>query len=180
MKPQSAKGKGRRFQQRIVASILETFPDLQPDDVLSTSMGCGGEDVRLSPFARRHLPLSLEAKCQERLNVWAALEQAKSNCPSSSTPCVVFSKNRAPTYAVLPWATVLDLFRELHAARAGRGPVRGSSDSSEEECTAGTLPADLVGLLRQLGRFVPPADEEELERRMAYPGTLDEEEEDGP
>ena len=51
MKTQSCKSKGRRLQQKVVADVLAAFPHLQPDDVRSTSMGCGGEDVQLSPAA---------------------------------------------------------------------------------------------------------------------------------
>ena len=111
MKPQSCKSKGRRFQQHVVQTVLEAFPHLAPDDVVSTSMGAPGEDVRLSPLARRSLPLSLECKCVEKLNVWACLEQARSNTPDGATPCLVFTRNRAPVYAVLPWETVLALFQ---------------------------------------------------------------------
>ena len=76
----------------------------------STPMGAPGEDVRLSPLARSFLPLSLECKCVERLNVWSCLEQAATNAPNGTTPCLVFSKNRSPTYAVVPWELLLGLY----------------------------------------------------------------------
>lgn len=110
MRPQSCKSKGRRFQQRVAASIRDAFPALDDDDVRSTSMGAQGEDILLSPLARRCLPLSIECKCVERLNVWQCLEQASTNTPDGATPCLVFSKNRAATYAVVPWETLLALF----------------------------------------------------------------------
>lgn len=119
MRPQSCKSKGRRLQQRIAASIVEAFPHLTSDDVVSTSMGAGGEDVRLSATARRALPVSVECKCQERLNVWSCLDQARNNAPSGATPCLVFSRNRSPTYAVVPWEVLLDLYRRVH--RGGEG-----------------------------------------------------------
>ena len=75
-------------------------------------MGAGGEDVRLSPLARASVPLSIECKCQERLNVYACLEQAVSNCPSGATPCVVFTRNRAATHAVVPWDFLLALLKK--------------------------------------------------------------------
>jgi hypothetical protein len=138
MRPQSCKSKGRRFQQRIAKSILDAFPHLASDDVVSTSMGANGEDVRLSPLARTSLPLSLECKCVEKLNVWACVEQATSNAPSGATPCLVFSRNRAPAYAVVPWEVLLALYAERDAA--------GSS-----------LPPRLADLLRQLVEFAPAA-----------------------
>lgn len=109
MRVQSCKSKGRRFQQKIAASIIEAFPHLTEEDCFSTSMGAPGEDIRMSPLARESVPLSIECKCQERLNVWSCLEQAESNCPQNATPCLVFSKNRSPSYAVVPWPFLLSL-----------------------------------------------------------------------
>lgn len=58
----AAKQKGRLGQQEIRDKILETFPDLEPDDVKSTTMGDGGEDIQLSPAARRKIPVTIEVK----------------------------------------------------------------------------------------------------------------------
>ena len=112
MRPQSCKSKGRKFQQKITRSIVEAFDELANDDVRSTSMGAQGEDILLSPLARALLPLSIECKCVERLNVWQCLEQATVNAQlhDGATPCLVFSRNRSPTYAVLPWDCVLELY----------------------------------------------------------------------
>ena len=119
MRPQSCKSKGRRFQQKIAKSILDAFPHLTEDDVHSTSMGAPGEDIKLSAAARRALPLSLECKCVERLNVWQCIEQAQSNTPKGATPCLVFSRNRSPSYAVVPWSTLLGLFEILDKGSEG-------------------------------------------------------------
>lgn len=116
MKPQSAKSKGRRFQQRVAQSILEAFPHLNPDDCVSVSMGAPGEDIRLSTAARASVPLSLECKCVEKLNVWSCLEQAQANAPADATPCLVFSRNRAPTYAAVPWDFLLTLLQSKSCA----------------------------------------------------------------
>ena len=137
MRPQSAKAKGRRHQQKLVRDILAAFPHLQPDDVVSTSMGCGGEDLKLSPAARQSLPLSIEAKNQERLAIWSCVQQAEANTPAGAAPCVVFTKNHAKTYAVLPWPVLLDLYRRL-------------GDAGRE------LPPRLAQLLREAASFVPP------------------------
>jgi len=61
-KTATAKAKGRLGQQEIRDKILETFPDLEPDDVKSTTMGDGGEDIQLSPAARKKMPVSIEVK----------------------------------------------------------------------------------------------------------------------
>jgi hypothetical protein len=44
----AAKAKGRGGQNEIRDKILETFPELEPDDVKSTTMGDTGEDIQLS------------------------------------------------------------------------------------------------------------------------------------
>ena len=49
MKTSSAKAKGRRLQQKVRDLLLETFTELEPDDIRSTSMGVSGEDLQLSP-----------------------------------------------------------------------------------------------------------------------------------
>ena len=121
IRPQSAKSKGRRLQQKVASSILEAFPHLKEDDCVSTSMGANGEDVRLSPLARKSVPLSFECKCQEKLNVWASLQQASSNS-GASTPCLVFSRNHASTYAVVPWDFLLSLLQKQ--AQTGIIPER--------------------------------------------------------
>ena len=169
MKPASCKNKGRRFQQRIARSILEAFPHLEEDDVVSTSMGAGGEDVRLSAAARRALPVSIECKCVEKLNVWSCLEQATRNAPGANTPCLVFSRNRSPTYAVVPWETLLDLYRRVHhhqppssSSSASPLPSDGANEEEGERFGQVELPAGLGDALVQLGEFV---DAERAKRR---------------
>jgi hypothetical protein len=58
----SSKQKGRVGQQEIRDKLLETFPELEPDDVKSTTMGDTGEDIQLSPAARKKMPVSIEVK----------------------------------------------------------------------------------------------------------------------
>jgi hypothetical protein len=48
-----AKQKGRLGQQEIRDRLLETFPEFEPDDIKSTVMGDSGEDIQLSPAARK-------------------------------------------------------------------------------------------------------------------------------
>ena len=95
---QSRKAKGRRLQQEVRDLILETYKDvLEPDDVRSTSMGASGEDLLLSPVARKLFPFSVECKNQEKLNIWSSLEQAEDNA-GQHIPLLVFKRNRSKTY----------------------------------------------------------------------------------
>jgi len=97
MKTQSAKSKGRRLQKEVRDLILETFNELEPDDVRSTSMGASGEDLLLSPAARKLFPFAVECKNQEKLNIWSSLEQAEQNA-GEHIPLLVFKRNRSKTY----------------------------------------------------------------------------------
>ena len=49
MKSRSAKNKGKRLQNKVRDLLLETFNQLEPDDVRSAIMGEQGEDIKLSP-----------------------------------------------------------------------------------------------------------------------------------
>ena len=111
MKPRSAKNKGKRLQNKIRDLILEKFDSLEPDDVRSITMGDSGEDILLSPAARRLFPYSVECKNQEKINIWSSLEQAEENS-GKHTPLVIFKRNRSKTYAVLEFDKLLELLNE--------------------------------------------------------------------
>lgn len=99
--PQSAKSKGRRLQQWVRDLILKRHPSLEPDDVKSTSMGAGGEDVQLSPAARKLLPISVECKNLANMVLFKWYDQAVVNCPKGSEPIVVAKANhRKPVVIV--------------------------------------------------------------------------------
>ena len=92
MKPRSAKNKGKRLQNKVRDLILEKFNQLEPDDVRSVTMGESGEDILLSPAARKLFPFSVECKNQEKLNIWEAYSQAESNC-GKYEPVVFLKRN---------------------------------------------------------------------------------------
>ena len=109
MKTASAKNKGRTLQKLIRDKILDTFPELEPDDCKSTSMGAGGEDVQLSPAARRLFPFSVEAKSRASIGVYAWYQQAKTNAPKDMEPLLVIKQNHSKPLVVID----LDDFMEL-------------------------------------------------------------------
>ena len=111
MKTRSAKNKGKRLQNNVRDLILEKFTQLEPDDVRSTTMGDSGEDILLSPAARKLFPFSVECKNQEKLNIWSSLEQAENNS-GKHTPLLIFKRNRTKTYAVLELNELLKLLNE--------------------------------------------------------------------
>ena len=111
MKPRSAKNKGKRLQNKIRDLILEKFNTLEQDDVRSITMGDSGEDILLSPAARRLFPFSVECKNQEKLNIWDSLSQAEENA-GDYNPVLIFKRNRSKTYAVINIEKFIELINE--------------------------------------------------------------------
>lgn len=110
MKTSSAKAKGRNLQKEVKAEIHKQFPHLKEDDVTSASMGAQGEDIKLSPAARKVLPVSFECKATEKFNLRESWEQAEANSKQWN-PVVVHRKNRTKPVAVCD----LTYFISLHA-----------------------------------------------------------------
>ena len=101
MNTRSGKAKGRRLQNKIRDLLLEHFSDkLEPDDIKVAIMGESGEDIKLSPAARKLIPYSFECKNQEKLSIWSSLEQAAENS-GDYPPVLIFKRNRSKTYVTI-------------------------------------------------------------------------------
>ena len=74
-------------------------------------MGVSGEDLQLSPAARKLIPFAIECKNQEKLNVWDSLKQAEENSGDYS-PVLIFKRNRSKTYAVINIEKFIELINE--------------------------------------------------------------------
>ena len=111
IRPQSAKSKGRKLQQTVRDAILDRFSSLHPDDVRSTSMGAGGEDVQLSPAARQLLPVTIECKAIAKIAACRyydqAVEHAKKN--QGSEPIVVMKENYGKPLVIVDFEYFLHL-----------------------------------------------------------------------
>ena len=99
VKTQSAKAKGRRFQQWVRDQLIEIL-DVHPEDVESRSMGSGGEDLIMARAARSKFPYSIECKNQESVNVWKSYAQAKGNA-GEYEPLVVLKRNNTKPLVLL-------------------------------------------------------------------------------
>ena len=112
MKTSSGKAKGRRLQNKVRDVLLEHFSEeLEPDDIRTAIMGETGEDIKLSPAARKLIPYSFECKNQEKLNIWEALSQAEENAGDYDS-VVIFKRNRSETYAVITVKKFIELIDE--------------------------------------------------------------------
>ena len=109
MKTQSAKAIGRKLQQWVRDQIIEQL-EVHPEDIESRSMGAGGEDLIMARAARQKFPFSVECKNVEKLNVWEAYEQAKSNSKDHE-PIVVMKKNQKKPLVVVDADFFISLFK---------------------------------------------------------------------
>jgi hypothetical protein len=110
LKPQSAKAKGRNFQQWVRDHLLSLFLQLEPDDIKSTSMGAGGEDVQLSPAARKLIPYQIECKAKGRAQVFTWYEQAKSH--GKHEPIVVVKQDRKKPLVIVDAEHFFNMVKE--------------------------------------------------------------------
>jgi len=109
MKPQSAKAKGRKFQQQVRDKLIEQL-EIHPEDIESRSMGAGGEDLIMARAARQKFPHSIECKSVERLNVYEAYEQASANS-GDYEPVLFMKKNRKKPLVVVDADYFISLFK---------------------------------------------------------------------
>jgi|TARA_R100000900_G_C3292633_1_gene156061 hypothetical protein len=105
----AAKAKGRVGQNEIRDKLLETFPEFEPDDIRSTTMGDTGEDIQLSPAARKKLPITIEVKRRKTglKTVYGYLDQATNH--GKGDPIVFYRSDRNPWIVI----TELDHYMEL-------------------------------------------------------------------
>jgi hypothetical protein len=111
LKPQSAKAKGRKLQQWVRDQILQRFPTLTTDDVRSTSMGAGGEDVQLSTQARSLVTYTIECKNRKAIAVYKDYEQAKTH--GLIEPLVILKQNLSKPLALVDAEHFLDLVQRV-------------------------------------------------------------------
>lgn len=110
--PASCKQKGRKLQQWVRDTMLKYAPELQPDDILSTSMGAGGEDCKLSPAARAIYPITIECKNRAKMAVYGDYEQAAGHGPHE--PVVVIKANFKKPLVVVDAEYFFKNFRNKH------------------------------------------------------------------
>lgn len=107
----AAKQKGRLGQNEIRDKLLETFPELEPDDVKSTTMGDGGEDIQLSPAARKKMPISVEVKRRKSgMKIqYDWIEQAKRH--GKGEPVLFFRADRKDWIVMISLEHYMELLR---------------------------------------------------------------------
>jgi hypothetical protein len=90
--------------------ILEQNPELTPDDVRSTSMGAGGEDVQLSAAARKLVPFQIECKNKKDMAVYTMYDQAVEH--GNSWPLLVVKTNYRDPLVVIDASLFFKILRK--------------------------------------------------------------------
>ena len=121
----SRKQKGYGFQKKVAEQIRNTF-GLEERDIVSTPSSVKGEDLLLSNKAIECFPFAVEAKRQEKLNIWEALKQSEVNATIMKVkhqtyfaPLLVFKRNRSKTYVCLEFNDFLDIVKGCEWLKEG-------------------------------------------------------------
>lgn len=85
---------------------------IHEEDIKTAVMGESGEDIIMARAARKKFPFSVECKNVEKLNVWAAYEQASANS-GNYEPLLIMKKNRKKPLVVLDADYFVELIKKL-------------------------------------------------------------------
>jgi hypothetical protein len=97
-------------QQFLQKELYKFFPQLEEGDIKSTSMGVSGEDVQLSPAARKLIPYQFEVKNKATSQIHTYYEQAKTH--GKYEPVVVVHKDRNIYLATISLEHFLELIKD--------------------------------------------------------------------
>lgn len=106
------KMKGKKGQNDVRDILLEAFPELEMDDIISNPMGNPGEDLMLSPKARKVIPWCIEVKRKKKIAASAFLEQAAQH--GEHTPVAIYRQDHQKKWHAI---VELDYLLELIGAK---------------------------------------------------------------
>lgn len=99
-----------RLLQNLVAEKLQELFRLGPDDIKPALMGEQGMDIKLSSRMRSLFPYAIECKSQEKIDLWAALQQAEVNAKKENlAPLLVFKRSRSKVYVAIEITDFLEI-----------------------------------------------------------------------
>lgn len=111
MKPRSCKNKGKRFENRLRDDLRLCLKELgmQDGDCEARGMGQPGEDIILSPQARKYYNLYIEAKNVESLSVAKTFSDHFEKYKDKGLVILAHTKNRGIPLATLRWEDLVSL-----------------------------------------------------------------------
>lgn len=108
------KTKGKNGQNEVRDIFLNYAKGLlEPDDIISNPMGNPGEDLMLSPAARKIFPWSVEIKRKKAIACMRFIEQAMSQ-QSGYEPVAIFREDRGQWHCCVSLDYLLRLLRQAH------------------------------------------------------------------
>jgi hypothetical protein len=105
----SCKAKGRNLQNTIRQMLIDKYDMADPEEIKCAVMGESGVDIQIVGTTKKIIPFDIEAKNQEKLNIWDSLKQAEHNSTDTRIPLLVFKRNRSKIYACLLFEDLLDI-----------------------------------------------------------------------
>ena len=114
------KWKGNNLQRKIVKAILDFFPSLSKDDVVSCPPSVQGVDIILSDEAKKIFPFKIECKNHERMKYLWDMYEYGANIKGDETTVLVTKRNRKPPLAVMHYADWLELTTHYNPERKNK------------------------------------------------------------
>ena len=108
----NANQKGKRFEREVAKLLNKKFNTNVRRTPMSGGMSIKGDIIDINPDSVLY-DYHFECKNQEKLNIWKALEQARSDRPMGKTPLVVFTKNFQSNYVAIELDDFMNILKEL-------------------------------------------------------------------
>lgn len=112
----NANQKGKRFEREVAKLLNKKFNTNVRRTPMSGGMSIKGDIIDINPDSVLY-DYHFECKNQEKLNIWKALEQSRSDRPIGKTPLVVFTKNFQSNYVAIELDDFMNLLKELEELR---------------------------------------------------------------
>lgn len=122
MKTRSCKNKGIVLQKIVAEKISKLLGiDWGKDkEIRSREAGQQGTDVVLSERVESLFPFAIECKNQESLNLWAAIDQAKSNAKENTSWILFCKRNRIDPIVILDASEFFDIYSDALQYNLGK------------------------------------------------------------
>lgn len=104
------------MQQLVRDGLLKVFPNLEFEDIKSTSMGASGEDLQLSPAARKMIPYSIECKARNKIALYGMYDQAEKNS-GKHEPLLIIKQDRRDPLVIMSIEHFFQLIQERNGRR---------------------------------------------------------------
>ena len=108
----NANKKGKRFERDVAKMLNKKFDSNVRRTPMSGGMSIKGDIIDMNPDSIL-FDYHFECKNQEKLNIWKALAQARSDKPLGKIPLVVYTKNHEKDYVSLEFEDFMNILKEL-------------------------------------------------------------------